>query len=110
MTVLISLADVRDVVVIIYGIIGIIFFFAALIVVLMLGFTLKGLLGNVRGLLDESVRPTMESIKGAAQTVRGTTEFVGRTAVTPIARTYGVAAGVKKGIGVLAGFKTRRGK
>ena len=110
MTVLISLADVRDVVVIIYGIIGIIFFFAALIVVLMLGFTLKGLLGNVRGLLDESVRPTMESIKGAAQTVRGTTEFVGRTAVTPIARTYGVAAGVKKGIDVLAGFKTRRGK
>ena len=104
MPLLASLADVRDVVVIIYGIIGIIFFFALLIVVVVIGLTVKSLLGTVKGLLDDSVKPTVDSIRGAADTVRGTTEFMGRTAVSPIVRTYGVVAGVRKGLGVLTGF------
>ncbi|MPZ48550.1 MAG: hypothetical protein GEU75_04425 [Dehalococcoidia bacterium] len=108
MSVLVALADVRDVVVIVYGIIGIIFFFIALIMLMVVGFTVKGLIGSVRELLDESVKPTVDSIRGAADTVRGTTEFVGRTAVSPIVRTYGMAAGMKKGLGVLAGFNSRR--
>jgi hypothetical protein len=109
MIALASIADIRDVVVIVYGVIGIVFFFAALIVVLMIGFGFGGLIGKLRELLDESVKPTVESIKEAADTVRGTTEFVGRTAVTPIVRTYGMAAGVKKGLSVLATIKGRKG-
>ena len=110
MSLLLSLADARDMVVIVYGVIGIVFFFVGLIVMLVVGFTVKGLVGSVRELLDESVKPTVDSIKGAADTIRGTTEFVGRTAVAPIVRTYGMAAGLKKGLGVLAGFNKRRGK
>jgi hypothetical protein len=110
MPTLISLADARDIVVIIYGIIGIVFFFIAMIMLLVVGLTVKGLIRSGRQLLDESVKPTVESIRGAADTVRGTTEFVGRSAVTPIVRTYGMAAGVRKGLSVLAGFNKRKAK
>jgi hypothetical protein len=106
---LISLADARDVVIIVYGIIGVIFFFVGLIVLLVVGLTVRGLLKNVQGLLNETVRPTVDSIKNAADTMRGTTEFVGRTAVSPIVRTYGLVAGVRKGVGVFSGL-ARRGK
>ena len=104
-----TLVDLRDVVVVVYGILGIVFFFVAIIVTLFLFFSVKGLLRTVRSLIDDSVRPAVTSIRDAAETVRGTTEFVGRTAVTPIVRTYGVMAGVKKGIGVLSGLGRRKG-
>ncbi|HLF78521.1 MAG TPA: hypothetical protein VJB57_13650 [Dehalococcoidia bacterium] len=107
---LLSIADIRDIVVIVYGIIGIVFFFAAIIVLLVLGFSLKGLIKMVREMLDDSVKPTLESIKDAAETVRGTTEFVGRTAVTPIAKTYGAFAGLRRGLGVLTALGSRKGK
>jgi tetrahydromethanopterin S-methyltransferase subunit F len=110
MPLLASIADIRDVVVIVYGIIGIVFFFFAVIIALVLGFSVRGLIRSVRELLDDSVKPTVDSIKEAAETVRGTTEFVGRNAVMPIARAYGAFAGVRKGLGVLAGFNRRRAK
>jgi ABC-type transport system involved in cytochrome bd biosynthesis fused ATPase/permease subunit len=105
-----SIAEVRDIVVIVYGVIGIVFFFFAVIVLVVLGFTVKGLLRSVSEILDESVKPTMESIKNAADTVRGTAEFVGKTAVSPIVKTYGAFAGVRKGLGVLSGLSRRKSK
>ena len=67
----------------------------------MVGFSVKGLLKKVHVLLDESVKPALGSVKEAADTVRGTTEFVSRTAITPVVKTYGAMAGLKKGLGVL---------
>ena len=107
MSLLFSLADARDIVVIIYGIIGIIFFAVAIVVVLMVGMTAKGLLNRVKQMLDESVKPALNSVKDAAETVRGTSEFVSRTAVTPVVKVYGAAAGVKRGLSVLAGMRGR---
>ena len=108
MPILVSLADIRDGVVIVYGILGILFFFVAAIVTLVVGFTARSLLRSVKEVIDDSVRPTVNSIKEAADTLRGTTEFVGRTAITPIVRTYGAFAGVRKGLSVLAGVSRRR--
>jgi hypothetical protein len=110
MTVLASLADFRDVVVIIYGILGIIFFFVAIVVIVVVGLTTKGLIKNVNGLLNDSVKPALGSVQDVANTVRGTTEFVGRTTVAPIAKAYGMFAGVKKGASVLSGLAKRGGK
>src|SRR5215213_9482688 len=104
MTVLASLADFRDVIVIVYGILGIIFFFVAIVL------TIKGLVKNVNKLLDDSVKPALSSVQDVANTVRGTTDFVGRTTVAPIAKAYGMFAGVKKGASVLSGLKKRGGK
>ena len=108
MPILVSLGDVRDIVVIVYGAVGILFFIVAVIVTLVVGFSAKGLIRSLRELMNDSVKPTVESIKEAADTIRGTTEFVGKTAVAPIVRTYGAFAGVRKGLSVLAGFNRRR--
>jgi hypothetical protein len=110
MSALLSVADIRDWVIVVYGIIGIIFFFVALIVTIVLFFTVKGLFGAVRNAIDESVVPALTSVREAADTVRGTTEFVGRTAVTPVAKAYGTYAGIKKGLSVLSGLKGRKSK
>ena len=108
MPLLVTLAELRDVVIVIWGIIGALFFAVALVVVLMIGFTSKGLLNSIRTMLDDSVKPALTSVKDAADTVRGTTEFVGRTAVAPVVRAYGTFAGVKKGLGVLTSFKGKK--
>jgi hypothetical protein len=107
MSLFLAVADIRDWVIVVYGIVGIIFFFIALIVTLVMFFTVKGLIGAVRGALDESVVPALHSVKDAADTVRGTTDFVGRTAVAPIFKAYGTVAGLKKGLSVLGNLKGR---
>jgi hypothetical protein len=108
MPLLVTLAELRDVVIVVWGVISALFFAAALIVVLMIGFSARGLLNMVKGMLDDSVKPTLTSVKDAADTVRGTTEFVGRNAVTPVVRAYGTVAGVKKGLSVLGSFKGKK--
>jgi hypothetical protein len=105
-----TLGDVRDVFIIIYGAAGIIFFFVGIVILIALYFTLKGLLKSVSGLMDESVKPTLASVKDVADTVRGTADVVGRNAVAPIAKTYGTVAGLRRGLGVLSGLGGRKGK
>jgi hypothetical protein len=108
MPLLASLADFRDVVIVVY-VIGIVFFFVAIVMMVAIGLTVKGLIKNIRGLLDDSVRPTLTSVQEVANTVRGTTDFVGRTTITPIVKAYGMFAGVKKGASVLSGL-SKKGK
>src|SRR3954471_2469650 len=107
MTVLASLADFRDVIVIVYGILGIIFFFVAIVMIVAVGLTVKGLIKNVNVMLNDSVKPALASVQDVANTVRGTTDFVGRTTVAPIAKVYGMFSGVKKGASVLSGLAKR---
>ena len=110
MPILTTIEEIRDYVVVVYGIIGILFFFVAIIVTLIVGFSVKGLIGAVRGAIDESVRPALDAVKSTADTVKGTTEFVGQTAIAPIVRTYGMFAGVRKGLGVLTGIGALTGR
>ena len=108
MLILVSLPDIRDGFIIVYGVLGIIFFFIASVVTLLVGLTVRGLVRNVNAMLDESVKPAVTSIREAAETLRGTTEFVGKTAIAPIARTYGAFAGLRKGLAVISGLNRRR--
>ena len=108
MPLLISLADVRDVFIIIYGAIGIIFFVIASLATLFLFLNVRKILRNVNGMLDEQVKPAIGSVREAAETVRGTTEFVGKNAISPVVRVYGAMAGVRRGLGVLSGMKGKK--
>jgi hypothetical protein len=105
---LLSLADFRDVIIIIYGLIGIIFFFAAIVILIFLFFAIKGIIGTVRELIRDSVKPTLDSVRDTAKSIQGTTEFVGESAVRPIIRTYGILAGLRRGATVLAGLSGRK--
>jgi hypothetical protein len=103
-----TLADVRDVFIILYGIVGIVFFIAGIVVAIIIGMTLKSMLKTVKEMLDNDIKPAVSSVREAADTVRGTTDFVGRTAVQPIAKVYGTVSGVKRGMSVLANLKKGR--
>ena len=105
---LLSIAGIRDVIIVIYGILGIIFLVASLLVVTFLFFSVKGLINTLKELLQETVKPTLDSVRDTARSVKGTTDFVGETAVRPIIKTYGFLAGVKRGAGVLSGLAGRK--
>ena len=105
---LLSLAGFRDAIIVIYGILGIIFFVVAIFVVAFLFFSVKGLISTVKELLQETVKPTLDSVRDTARSVKGTSDFVGETAVRPIIKTYGLLAGVRRGAGVLSGLAGRR--
>lgn len=76
-------------------------------VVTAVGMGAVGLFNKLRSVIDESVAPALSAVKEAADTVRNTTEFVGRTAVTPVTKAYGTFAGIKKAVSVLSGLKGR---
>ena len=105
---LLSIAHVRDWIIVIYGLLGIIFLASSTFLVIFLFFTFKGLKNALRDLLQDTVKPTLDSVRDTAKSVRGTTDFVGQTAVRPIIRTYGVLAGVRRGASVLAGLAGRK--
>ena len=105
---LLSIAHVRDWIIVIYGVLGIVFLGLSIVLVIFVFFTFKGLKNAVRDLLQETIKPTLDSVRDTAKSVRGTTDFLGQTAVRPIIRTYGFLAGVKRGASVLAGIAGRR--
>jgi hypothetical protein len=94
----------RDWVIIVTGIIIGAFFLVMLIVTVVLGLIAKALLGKVSSLLDDNVKPLLGTAQQTAEKVKGTTSFVSGAAVTPIVRTYGVVAGVRRAVGVIAGL------
>lgn len=97
-------ATFRDWVIIVMGIAVAAFFLVAMILTLVLGLLLRALLKKSTALIDESVKPLLGSAKQTADNVKGTTTFISEAAATPIIRTYGVVAGVRRAAGVLAGL------
>ena len=97
-------ATFRDWVIIFMGIAVAAFFVVALVITLVLGLLLRALLKKSMSLVDDSVRPLLDSAKSTADNVKGTSAFVSQSAVSPIIRTYGVVAGVRRAAGVLAGL------
>src|SRR5581483_6598038 len=109
MVFLASLADIRDVFVIIDSILAMVMFVVGIAVFVPLFIAVRAAHGAVKDLINESVKPTLSTVKETAETIKGTTEFVGQTTVNPIIRTYGVVAGVRRGLGVLSGISRLRG-
>ena len=103
-----SLEELRDLIIIIWGILGIVFVAVALILTIVVGLTARGLMSSVQSLLRDDVQPTPRSARQTVDSIRGTTSFVSETAVAPVIRVYGVVSGVRRFVSVLGGFKKRR--
>lgn len=97
-------ATFRDWVIIFMGIAVAAFFVVALVITIVLGLLLRTLLRKTSALLDDNVKPLLGTAKDTADHVKGTTTYMSRAAVTPIVRTYGVVAGVRRAAGVLGGL------
>ena len=107
---LISLADARDIAIIAYSVAGVLAFTVIFLVALVSGFLTLGILRRVRSILKDSVQPAAVNVAAAAQNVKGTVEYVSNTAVKPVVKAYGAAAGAKKFVGVVARFTSRKGQ
>jgi hypothetical protein len=101
---LLFVATFRDWVIIFSGIAIGTFFVVGVVIMLVIGLLVRSLLKKTSALLDDNVKPLLGSAKGTADHVKGTATFVSNAAVTPIVRTYGVVAGVRRAAGVLAGL------
>jgi hypothetical protein len=98
----------RDWVIIIMGIAVAAFFAVGLIMMIVLGFLARTLLKKTTGMIDENVKPMLDSAKQTADSARGTVTFIGESAAAPIVRTYGVVAGVRRAASVIAGLTGAR--
>jgi len=103
-----SLEELRDLIIVIWGILGIVFLVVAVVVSVVVGFAARGLIGTVQGLLRDDVQPSLRSARQTIDSIRGTTSFVADTAVAPVIRVYGAVSGVRRFLGVLSGFRKRK--
>lgn len=106
-----SWADWRDIVIITLGIFWIV---AGMLTVVLL-VALIILVLTLRHVLKENAAPALDSLKDSLDNLRGTTEFLGETAVSPVIRVYAVAKGVRSGVGAITHLpdrirRRRRGK
>ena len=98
-----DLQEVRDVAIIAFTVAGTLLFLVGILVTVLGGFAAMGALRAIRKLVDDGVKPMVDN-------VRGTATFFSENAVTPIVRTYGFYAGLRRGLGLLSGLSQRGGK
>jgi len=103
-----NLQDVRDLVIIIAGSLTILLLVISIVVVLVVGFAARGLIGAGKGVVQGQLSPTLDSARQVMDDIRGTTSFIADTTVSPIIRVYGLVAGLKRGAMALAGFGRKR--
>ena len=106
-----SLEDLRDIVVIVYGVMGIVLMLGLCIAAFGLWFAIRALSASVQDLIKDPIKPTLQEFQKTAQNVRGTSEFVADSAVHPLIRVMSVGRGIRKGVSTVAGLrKGIRGK
>lgn len=106
----VTLDEVRDIVIIAYGVMGVMLLFTMMIAVV--GFLLiaRELVRMLRELLDDPVRPILNEARDTARNVRGASEFIADSTVHPLIRAISAIRGVRRGISTLvrAGRRARR--
>jgi len=104
-----TLQDLRDVTIISFCIAGTVLFLIAIVFTVVIGWATKSTVSKVKGVVSDSVQPTLESVRETTENVRGTVAFVSDYAVTPVVRTYGIIAGARRFIAVVSRFRRRPG-
>ena len=80
---------------------------------LIIGVLLSMLLWQLRNLsrmLEEEVKPLLDSASETVGTVRGTSTFLSETVVSPVVRVISTVTGLRRGLRVLSGMRRRDGE
>ena len=104
MPLLYSLEDWANVSIIFLAIVMGTFLIISTVFAVIVGLLSRGILKRVTVIMDDDVKPILTSAKDTAGTVKGTTQYVSESAVTPIVRVYGVVAGVRRAAAIIAGL------
>ncbi len=102
-----TLQDLRDVTIISFTIAGTVLFLIAIVFTVVIGWATKSTVSKVKGMVSDSVQPTLENVRETTESVRGTVAFVSDYAVTPVMRTYGIIAGARRFMVVASRFRHR---
>ncbi|MYE46786.1 MAG: hypothetical protein F4X25_08575 [Chloroflexi bacterium] len=105
----ITLGEARDTVIIVYGVLGIVFFLVAILAALAVFLAVRMVTGLARDAYEEQARPLVDDVRGTVQSVRGSVEFVSDQAISPMIRIIAVARGLRRGVETVAGV-ARRGR
>jgi hypothetical protein len=100
-----TLTNIRDIVIIIFGILGLIALALTIVFTVLIGWGVLKLLRVSRSTMREGVTPALENAQEAIKGVRGTAEFVEDSVVSPIIRVYSLFSGVRRGFGILSRSK-----
>jgi hypothetical protein len=92
-----SWSEWRDIIIVIMGI----FWMLSGVLTVVLLVALVFLVITLRGVMKENVAPAIDSLKESLDNVRGTTEVVGESIVSPIVRIYSVVSGVRSALGAV---------
>ncbi len=103
-----DLSDWRDIAVIAYSVAGTLAFTFFLIFTVIIGFVTWRTISRVNGILKTSVQPALNNVRDTTESVRGSVTFISDNAVKPVVKTYGVYAGARRFISVLARFRSPR--
>ncbi|MSP21412.1 MAG: hypothetical protein EXR66_00035 [Dehalococcoidia bacterium] len=97
-----TLADFRDVVVIVYGVMGILLCTVLIAVGSGLFFAVRSLARKAEQLMDEPLRPTLDELLKTARNTRGASEFYADHAVSPLIKAIAAVRGVRRGFASIA--------
>jgi hypothetical protein len=101
----IDLQELRDITIVSFTITGTVLFLVAIIFTVAIGWATKSTISKVKGVVGDSVQPTLENVRETTENVRGTVAFVSDHAVTPVVRTYGIIAGARRFMAVVSRFR-----
>ncbi len=102
-----DIETVRDWVIIIYGIFGIITFLTITVVVAAIGYVVIKLVGVINGTIEERVNPALGAVQDTAHSVQNGASFVFEVTTAPVIRVYSFVSGVRRGVAVFSGLRRR---
>jgi K+ transporter len=97
----------RDIVIIIWGITSILTLIVVMLIALLIGLSVKNLVGTVNDLVNTSVKPVIDTSQRSIANVTGTAQFLGDTVVTPVIKVFSFVAGIRRGIAVFTGLRSK---
>ena len=93
--------DLRDIIIIAFGITGLVALLVFTIFTALVGYAAWRLLRAARGTVRDGVSPALSNVQETVRAVRGTTEFVTDSVVNPFIKGYSLLAGLRRALGVL---------
>ena len=102
-----NLQEWRDIVIVVYGALGVLLL-VLIIVALGLLFAVRKLTRTIQELVRDPLRPTLEELRETMHNVRGTSEFIADSTVSPLIRAVAVTRGIRRGLGFVSGATRRR--
>ena len=104
-----TITDIRDIVIIVAGLLSVIALFVMILATIIIGFLSFRLLRAARKTFQEGVPPLLENAQETVKTVKGTAEYLGDSAAEPVIRAYATASRIQRMFDVLSGNFRQKG-